>query len=140
MHARKSPSSGRRGRHPRGRINPAGPVPVSLEGRDGQASVVPYSRSCTWNAQVSRWRRSFERVRERFAPNEAALTAVLAHKALVSESRTRILVHAFTHFWAGVDDAAIHLVLPRVEALLREIERDRGVPVVSAPRERPPGA
>ena len=42
-----------------------------------------------------------------------------------------MFVHAFQHFWAGQDDAAVHLALPRVEDLLREIERSRNVPVVS---------
>ena len=39
----------------------------------------------------------------------------------------------------GQDDAAVHLALPRVEDLLREIERSRNVPVVSVAQGRTPG-
>jgi hypothetical protein len=123
----------------RGRINPAGPVPVSLAGTDGQASVAALFQVLYLERTGLAVEAQLDRVRERFAPGEAALTAVLACKALGSESRTRMLVHAFTHFWAGEEDAAIHLALPRVEALLRQIERDRGVPVVSVPQGKSPG-
>ena len=123
----------------RGRINPAGPVPVSLAGTDGQAGVAALFQVLYLERTGLAVEAQLDRVRERFAPGEAALTAVLACKALGSESRTRMLVHAFTHFWAGEEDAAIHLALPRVEALLRQIERDRGVPVVSVPQGKTPG-
>ena len=123
----------------RGRINPAGPVPVSLAGTDGQASVAALFQVLYLERTGLAVEAQLDRVRERFAPGEAALTAVLACKALGSESRTRMLAHAFTHFWAGEEDAAIHLALPRVEALLRQIERDRGVPVVSVPQGKTPG-
>jgi hypothetical protein len=59
------------------------------------------------------------------------LTAVFVHDAIGSVSNSSMFVHAFQHFWAGQDDAAVHLALPRVEDLLREIERSRNVPVVS---------
>ena len=124
---------------PRGSINPVGPVPVSVTGTDGRASVEALFQTVYLERRGLAVEAQLERVRERFAPDEPALTAMLGHRALGSESRTRMLVHAFTYFWAGEDDAAIHLVLPRVEALLREIERDRGVPVVSVAQGRTPG-
>jgi len=80
-----------------------------------------------------------ERVRERFDPDEGDLTAVFAHDAIGSASKTSMLVHAFQHFWKGQDDAAVHLALPRVEHLLREIERSRNVPVISVAQGRTPG-
>ena len=40
---------------------------------------------------------------------------------------------------AGLTDVAVHLALPRVEDLLREIERSRDVPVLSVAQGRTPG-
>ena len=52
-------------------------------------------------------------------PHEAVLVAVFDHKALGSGSRTQMLAHAFIHFRAQEDEAAVHLALPRDESLLR---------------------
>jgi hypothetical protein len=62
---------------------------------------------------------------------DAALAAVFDHATLGSESKVRMLVHAFMYYFIGHDDAAVHMALPRVEALLREIERGRNVPVLA---------
>jgi hypothetical protein len=78
----------------RGSINPAGPVPVSLAGTDGQASVAALFQVLSLERAGLAVEAQLDRVRERFAPGEAALTAVVACKALGSESRTRMLVHA----------------------------------------------
>ena len=48
-------------------------------------------------------------------------------------------MNAFEHFGDGHDDAAVHTALPRVEDLLREIERDRNVPVLSVAQGNTPG-
>ena len=48
-------------------------------------------------------------------------------------------MNAFEHFGDGHDDAAVHTALPRVEDLLREIERDRNVPVLSVAQGNAPG-
>jgi len=123
---------------PRGRINPAGPVPVSAPS-DGLASTQAMFQVLNLERRGLAVCAQLDRIRERFAPDEDALVAVFAHEAFGSESRTRMLVHAFLHYWAGQDDAAVHLALPRVEALLREIERDRGVSVVNVARGNTPG-
>jgi len=124
---------------PRGRINPVGPVPVSPASSDPLASTQAQSQVLNLNRRGLAIVLQLDRVRERFDPDEGDLTAVFAHDAIGSASKTGMLVHAFRHFWAGQDDAAVHLVLPRVEDLLREIERSRNVPVVSVAQGRTPG-
>jgi len=123
----------------RGSINPAGPVPVSPPQGDGLAGMSAMYQLLYLERSGLAVSAQLDRIRERFAPDEDALTAVLAHRLLGTESRTRMLVRAFMHYWAGEDDAAIHLALPRVEALLREIERDRGVAIVNVARGKTPG-
>ena len=124
---------------PRGRINPVGPVPVSPASSDPLASTQARFQVLYLNRRGLAIAAQLDRVRERFDPDESDLTAVFAHDAIGSASKTGMLVHAFQHFWAGQDDAAVHLALPRVEDLLREIERSRNVPVVSVAQGRTPG-
>ena len=124
---------------PRGRINPVGPVPVSPASSDPLASTQARFQVLYLNRRGLAIALQLDRVRERFDPDEGDLTAVFAHDAIGSASKTGMLVHAFRHFWAGQDDAAVHLALPRVEDLLREIERSRNVPVVSVAQGRTPG-
>lgn len=90
---------------PRGRINPAGPVPVSAPG-DGLASTQAMLHVLYLERRGLAVCAQLDRVRDRFAPDGDTLVAVFAHKALGSESRTRMLAHAFLHYWAGQDDAA----------------------------------
>lgn len=124
---------------PRGRINPVGPVPVSPASSDPLASTQARFQTLNLNRRGLAIAVQLDQVRERFDPDEADLTAVFAHDAIGSASKTRMLVHAFRHYWAGQDDAAMHLALPRVEDLLREIERSRNVPVVSVAQGRTSG-
>jgi hypothetical protein len=124
---------------PRGRINPAGPVPVSSASGDGLANVQAMFQVLYLERRGLAVWAQLDRIRERFAPDEAALVSVFDHKVLGSGSKTRMLAHAFMHFWDQENDAAVHLALPRVESLLREIERDRGVSVVSVAQGSTPG-
>ena len=123
----------------RSRINPVGPVPVSPASSDPLASTQARFQVLYLNRRGLAIAAQLDRVRERFEPDESGLTDVFAHDAIGSASKTGMLVHAFRHFWAGQDDAAVHLALPRVEDLLREIERSSNVPVVSVAQGRTPG-
>jgi hypothetical protein len=124
---------------PRGRINPVGPVPVSPASSDPLADTLARFQVLNLHRRGLAITVQLDRVRERFDPDEGDLTAVLAHDAIGSPSKTSMLVHVFQHFWAGQDAAAVHLALPRVEDLLREIERSRNGPVVSVAQGRTPG-
>jgi hypothetical protein len=124
---------------PRGRINPVGPVPVSPANSDPLASTQARFQVLYLNRRGLAIALQLDRGRERFDPDEGDLTAVFAHDAIGSASKTGMLVHAFRHYWAGQDDAAVHLALPRIEDLLREIERSRDVPVISVAQGRTPG-
>jgi hypothetical protein len=124
---------------PRGRLNLVGPVPVSPASSDPLASTQARFQVLNLNRRGLVITVQLDRVYKRFDPGEGDLTAVFAHDAIGSVSKTGMLVHAFRHFWAGQDDAAVHLALPRVEALLCEIERSRNVPVVSVAQGRTPG-
>jgi hypothetical protein len=123
----------------RSRINPAGPVPVSPASSDPLANTQARYQVLYLNTRGIAIAAQLDRVRERFDPDDSDLTVVFAHDAIGSASKTSMLVHAFRHFWAGQDDAAVHLALPRVEDLLRGIERSRNVPVVSVAQGRTPG-
>lgn len=73
-----------------------------------------------------------DRVWERFAPTVEDLVAVFDCPALVTASRTRMLARAFAFYGTGEDDdASVHLAVPRVESLAREILRGHGVPVLT---------
>ena len=124
---------------PQGRINPVGPVPVSPADSDPLASNQARFQVLYLNSRGLAIAAQLDRVRERFDPDEGDLLAVFACDAIGSASKTGMLVHAFQHFWAGQDDAAVHLTLPRVEDLLREIERGLNVPVVSVAQGKTPG-
>jgi len=124
---------------PRGRINPGGPVPVAPASGDALANMqARYQVLCMSTAGVT-ITAQLDQIAERFTPGEQDLFAVFDHRLLGSPSKTRMLVHAFQHFWAGQDDASVHLVLPRIEDLLREIERDRGVSILSVAQGASPG-
>ena len=71
---------------PRGRINPVGPVPVSPAPSDGLASAQAMFQVLYLERRGLAVWAQLDRVHERFAPDEAALVAVFAHKALGSES------------------------------------------------------
>jgi hypothetical protein len=124
---------------PRGHINPVGPVPVSPARSDPLASTQARFQVLNLNRRGLAITVQLDRVRERFDPDEGDLTAVFANDAIGSASKTSMLVHAFQHFWKGQDDAAVHLALPRVEDLLRGIERSRNVAVISVAQGRTTG-
>jgi hypothetical protein len=124
---------------PQGRVNPVGPVPVSPASSDPLANTQSLFQVVNLNKRGLAIAVQLDRVRERFDPSEGDLTAVFFHEAIGSASKTSMLVHAFRHYWAGQDAAAVHLALPRVEDLLREIERGRNIPVVSVAQGRTPG-
>lgn len=124
---------------PANALNAAGPVSVVGPNNDAMARVraraqllALYSNGLLAVAQL-------DRIAERFAPLEGDLVSALAHPLLGSPSKTLMLVHAFQQFWSGHDDASVHLALPRVESLLRETERSRGIPIVSVAKGTTPG-
>ncbi|MFD0635500.1 hypothetical protein ACFQ9X_32070 [Catenulispora yoronensis] len=69
---------------------------------------------------------------ERFAPTVDDLVAVFDCPELVTASRTKMLARAFAFYGIGEnDDVSVHLAVPRVEALVREILRGHGVPMLT---------
>lgn len=123
----------------RGAVNSAGPVPVAPASDDAVANLQADYQLMQLRENGLALVEQLKRVHERFQPSAEELVDVFAHPLLVSPSKVEMLIHAFQYFWAGQDDAAIHLALPRVEALLREIERDHGVPVLAVAHGNTPG-
>jgi hypothetical protein len=67
------------------------------------------------------------------------LATIFSHPIVGSASKLHMLVQAFMFYWAELDAAAVHLAIPRVEALLREIERGCSVPVIAVAKGITPG-
>ncbi|WP_327066451.1 hypothetical protein [Kitasatospora sp. NBC_01302] len=122
-----------------GRLNPNGPVPVSAEGVDGRTAIQARYHLLAMEMEGLRIEAQLDRIRERFNPDEEELIDVFTPNQLAPDWRLRMLAHAFQHFWLHEDDAAIHLALPQVEGLLREILRSRGVTVIQVPKGETPG-
>lgn len=122
----------------RGALNAAGPVPVAPASNDALANVQADCQLYELHKSGLIVAAQLDRVGERFSPGEDDLAALFACPASGSVSKVRMLAHAFQFYWAGLDDAAVHLALPRVESLLREIVRGRGVPVLAVARGTKP--
>ncbi|MCX4748039.1 hypothetical protein OG455_21395 [Kitasatospora sp. NBC_01287] len=122
-----------------GAVNPVGPVPVAAASSDALANAQAEFQLCCLQRRGLAVAAMLDRIGERFCPSEQDLEAAIAHDVVGSASKTRMLLHAFLYYWAGNDDAAVHLALPRVEDLLREIERGRDVPVVGFAKGAAPG-
>ena len=70
---------------------------------------------------------------ERYAAQEAdGLTALFTTSLIDTEIAERI-GRAFELYWAGDFDEAAHVVLPRLEAIIRNLTRTVGIPIVHEP-------
>jgi len=117
---------------PRGRINPAGPVPSAPASPDALDNTKTRYRNFALQRSALVYELQLDRVWERFAPSAEQLVALFDCSELVTLSRTQMLARALAFYANGQDhDAAVHMALPRVESLIRELERGRGVPVLS---------
>src|SRR5262249_8789238 len=73
-----------------------------------------------------------DQVWARFEPTVEDLVAVFDCAELGTAARTKMLARAFKFYTPREDgDAPVHLAVPRVEALSREIVRGRGVPMLT---------
>lgn len=116
----------------RGKVNPAGPVPTAPASDDALENTKAVYRKLALQRAGLAYMEQLDRVRERFTPTVEDLVAVFACPELGSASRTRMLARAFEFYATGEDDdACVHLAVPRVESLVREILRGRGVPVLT---------
>lgn len=80
-----------------------------------------------------------DQVKERFAPTTDQLLTVLTDPPLAPAGRMRGLARALHAFWEHDDDAAIALVLPRVEGLLRRRLQEADVAVIQHAQGDRPG-
>jgi hypothetical protein len=116
----------------RGSINPAGPVPTAPAGTDGLENTKNIYRKIAVLRAGLAFEAQLNRVWARFEPTVEDLVAVFDCAELGTVSRTKMLARAFTFYSTGEDDdASVHLAVPRVEALAREIVRGYGVPVLT---------
>lgn len=116
----------------RGSINPAGPVPTAPASTDGLANTKAIFRKIAVLYAGLAFEAQLDRVWERFAPTVEDLVEVFDCAELGTASRTKMLARAFHFYSTGEDDdASVHLAVPRVEALAREIVRDAGVPMLT---------
>ncbi|GAA1890397.1 hypothetical protein [Streptantibioticus ferralitis] len=117
---------------PRGSVNPGGPVPTAPASTDGLENTKAIYRKIAILRAGLAFEVQLDRVWERFAPSVEDLVAVLDCAELGTVSRTKMLARAFKFYSTGEDDdASVHLAVPRVEALAREIMRGRGVPMLT---------
>ena len=61
-----------------------------------------------------------DRIGERYGPTPTELAAVFA-EGVFEPHQVDAFARAFAHYWAGRFDEAIHVALPRIEAVLRHI-------------------
>jgi hypothetical protein len=116
----------------RGSINPAGPVPTAPASIDGLENAKNMYRKIALLRAGLAFEAQLNRVWARFEPTVEDLTAVFDSAELGTASRTKMLARAFTFYSTGDDDdASVHLAVPRVEALAREIVRSHGVPMLT---------
>ena len=66
-------------------------------------------------------------------PDRPALTAFLTHDSIDDETAERI-ARAIELFWDAQPDESAHILVPRLERVLREMARQVGIPVVREPR------
>jgi hypothetical protein len=117
---------------PRGAINPAGPVPTAPAATDGLANTKDMYRKIALMRAGLVFEAQLDRVWARFEPAVEDLMAVFGCAELGTASRTKMLARAFMFFSTGEDDdASVHLAVPRVEAVAREIVRRHGVPMLT---------
>jgi hypothetical protein len=116
----------------RGSINPAGPVPTAPASTDGLANTKNMYRKIAVLRAGLAFEAQLNQVWARFEPTVEDLVAVFDCAELGTASRTKMLARAFMFYSTGEDDdASVHLAVPRVEALAREIVRGHGVPVLT---------
>ena len=60
-----------------------------------------------------------DRMGEKYAPDQDELRA-LFQTELITGRQAEVFARALQHYWAGGFDEAIHIALPRIEAVLRE--------------------
>lgn len=115
----------------RGSVNPTGPVPTAPASTDGLENTKAAYRKIALLRAGLVFQVQLDRAWERFAPSVEDLVAVLDCPELGTASRTKMLARAFQFYGTGEDDASVHLAVPRVEALAREIVRGHGVPMLT---------
>jgi hypothetical protein len=71
-------------------------------------------------------------------PTEDDLTECLG-TPLIGEALARRCAQAFGHYWRGENDAAGHLLAPRIEAIIRQLCVALGIPVTKPPTGDKPG-
>ena len=61
-----------------------------------------------------------DRIGKRYGPTPTQLARVFA-RGFVEPHQADALARAFAHYWAGRFDEAVHVALPRIEAILRQM-------------------
>jgi hypothetical protein len=78
-------------------------------------------------------------IKERYgAPAHDPLTEFFTTEIIPGELAERI-AYAVGLYWDGAYDEAAHLLVPRLEAVFRELARRLGVPIIQEPRRGRPG-
>ena len=80
---------------------------------------------------------SIDRVREKYAPTIGDLLNFLRHSPLFSDSRDALLQEGLEAYWAGDFTKAIHVLVPQVERILRDLLALLGIPPVKTVRRHP---
>jgi hypothetical protein len=86
-----------------------------------------------WAAEV------LDRLREKHGePSPERLTDFFTTPLIVPEVAERV-ARAFSLYWANQPDEGAHILVPRLEAIIRRLCRELGLPVIREPRPPYPG-
>jgi hypothetical protein len=79
--------------------------------------------------------RALDRIGDRpDRPDRAAMAAFFGENRLAASDVAERVARSVELFWAGETDESAHLVLPRIEAIIREMARLAGIPIIHEPR------
>ncbi|HEX4067813.1 MAG TPA: DUF4209 domain-containing protein [Acidobacteriaceae bacterium] len=80
---------------------------------------------------------AIDRLREKYAPTVDDLLEFLRRSPLFSASRDALLREGLDAYWAGDSIKAIHVLVPQVERILRDLLALLGIPPVKTVRRQP---
>ena len=107
-------------------------IPLTLsdhQGRPIRSFVTPEQKREVALLRRETWSAGFhgslatlvlDRIGERYAPTREELASMFGTAAIASE-QADAFARAMEHYWEGRFDEAIHIALPRIEAVLRQI-------------------
>lgn len=79
--------------------------------------------------------RALDRIAERGdRPDRDAMTTFLTETGVAAPEVAERVARAIELYWTDETDECVHVILPRIEAIVRELARQIGVPIIHEPR------